>query len=118
MDDESPVRLRDRTANEIARDFQLPGWDMIDDESEDDPMSSSVSAGDFALLASSECSASIESNLRLEWDDSPASIYVLNTHVCVERVVAWFIVERRSFPRACPLTHASTFTLTPKSASY
>ena len=97
---ESPVQLRDRSPNEIARDFQLPGYEFLDDDTGDESMNG-VTAGDFALLASSECAASIESNLSLEWDDAPASLYVLNTHVCVERVVAFFIVERRSFPRVC-----------------
>lgn len=45
-------------------------WTGIEDEPDDEP-DEMLSGGPsyFALLASSECTATIEHNLRLDWDE-------------------------------------------------
>ena len=72
----SPVRVRDRSALQLARDFRiaLPAEDPDGfDEAEH-----------VALLASSECVVTLEQNALLLWEECDARLFVLNSHLCIE----------------------------------
>ena len=57
------------------------------------------------LLASCECTCSLEINSQTEWEEVPARLYLLSTHLCIERPLLpipipgldTLLCERKSF---------------------
>ena len=76
------LSLVERSADDLADAFELPPY----------------GDGERMLLASSECVVSLEQSSQHIWREVPARLYLLSSHLCVEKPVLHFWSERKAIP--------------------
>ena len=74
--------LMDRSAEDLAADFFLPPPEQI--------------RSAHQLLSFSPCYIAIETNSKLEWPETEATLFLLSSHLCIERTLLGVLVQRKA----------------------